>query len=58
MDVNGYICVMIQDGKTIAAVATGSGGAIAIIRLSGPEAFSLADRFFRPKNGIRPSDMD
>jgi len=48
---------MIQDGKTIAAVATGSGGAIAVIRLSGPKAFSIADRFFRPRNGVRPSQM-
>lgn len=57
MVVNGYICVMIQDGKTIAAVATGSGGAIAVIRLSGREAFSLADMFFRPRNGVAPSQM-
>ena len=52
-----YLCIMIQDGKTIAAVATGSGGAIAIIRLSGLEAFSIADRFFKPKNGVKPSQM-
>ena len=33
---------------TIAAIATAPGeGAIAIVRLSGPETFSLADRFFR-----------
>lgn len=57
MDANGYLCGMIQDGKTIAAVATGSGGAIAVIRLSGDEAFSIADRFFRPKNGTMPSQM-
>lgn len=48
---------MIQDGKTIAAIATGSGGAIAVIRLSGDDAFAIADRFFRPKNGVKPSQM-
>lgn len=57
MEANGYLCGMIQDGKTIAAVATGSGGAIAVIRLSGDEAFSIADRFFRPRNGVIPSQM-
>ncbi|MDE7133763.1 MAG: tRNA uridine-5-carboxymethylaminomethyl(34) synthesis GTPase MnmE, partial [Rikenellaceae bacterium] len=48
---------MIHDGKTIAAVATGSGGAIAIIRLSGSEAFSIADAFFRARNGVSVCEM-
>lgn len=35
---------------TIAAISTPPGeGAIAIIRLSGPEAIQIADRFFMPK---------
>lgn len=48
---------MIQDGKTIAAVATGSGGAIAVIRLSGSEAFVIADAFFKARNGVSVCDM-
>lgn len=33
---------------TIAAPATGSGGAISIIRVSGPDTFVLCDKLFRP----------
>ena len=37
--------------KTIAAVSTPRGkGGIAVIRLSGPDAVSVADRLFRPKS--------
>lgn len=32
---------------TIVAPATASGGAIAVIRLSGPEAIACCDRIFR-----------
>lgn len=43
---------MIQDGtETIAAVATGTGGAVAIIRLSGPEAIIICDKIFRSHSG-------
>ena len=38
---------------TIAAVATGAQiAAIGIVRLSGPEAIALADRLFRPADGL------
>ncbi|MCC8018753.1 MAG: tRNA uridine-5-carboxymethylaminomethyl(34) synthesis GTPase MnmE [Rikenellaceae bacterium] len=36
---------------TIAAVATGQGGAIAVIRVSGPDAFKVCDTVFRPVSG-------
>ena len=35
---------------TICAVATAQGGAIGIIRVSGPDAITLADRIFSPAN--------
>jgi tRNA modification GTPase len=43
---------------TIAAIATPLGeGGLAVIRISGPEAFNLADRFFEPagKTKVKPS---
>jgi tRNA modification GTPase len=44
---------------TIAAIATGGGvSAVGILRLSGPEAISAADRIFRPKSGIKMSDAE
>jgi tRNA modification GTPase len=36
---------------TIAALATGTGGAIAVVRLSGPRAIEIADSIFRPATG-------
>lgn len=36
---------------TIAAIATGQGGAIAVIRMSGPQAIAMADRFFEGVSG-------
>ncbi len=41
---------------TIAALATGTGGAIAVIRLSGPDALRIADGMFRPASGGALSD--
>ncbi|WP_418992649.1 tRNA uridine-5-carboxymethylaminomethyl(34) synthesis GTPase MnmE [Alistipes sp.] len=38
---------MIRDRDTIAAPATAPGGALAVIRLSGGEALTIADRIFR-----------
>lgn len=38
---------MIRDRDTIVAPATASGGAIAVIRISGGEALAVADRIFR-----------
>lgn len=38
--------------ETIAAVSTPRGkGGIAVIRISGPQAFTIADRCFQPQNG-------
>ena len=46
--------VDMNNEDTICAVATGRGGAIGIIRVSGGEAITAADRIFRPsaKNGL------
>ena len=39
---------------TIAAIATAPGiGAIGVVRISGPEAFAVADAVFRPADGGR-----
>ncbi len=38
--------------ETIVAVATGRGGAIAVIRLSGPDAVRITDAIFTPASGI------
>ena len=35
--------------ETIAAIATGMGSGIGIIRISGEEAFSVIDKIFVPK---------
>lgn len=41
---------------TIAAVATAPGtGAVGIVRLSGPEAYSVADTMFVARGGVKPS---
>src|ERR1039457_5430575 len=43
---------------TIAAIATPLGeGGLAVIRISGPQAFAVADRCFAPvgKNSLKPS---
>jgi len=37
--------------ETIAAIATGAGGGIGIVRISGPEALSIAARIFRGRGG-------
>lgn len=42
---------MKRNNDTIAAVATGQGGAIAVIRISGTDAAAVADRMFRPRSG-------
>jgi tRNA modification GTPase len=39
---------MINRGDTICAPATGGGGAIAIIRMSGPDCISIAEKIFVP----------
>ncbi len=37
--------------ETICATATAPGGAIGIVRISGPEAIEIVERIFRPANG-------
>jgi tRNA modification GTPase len=39
---------MIRSGDTICAPATGSGGAIAIIRMSGPHSIAIGEKIFVP----------
>lgn len=41
---------------TIAAVATGQGGAIAVIRISGPGSIGICDKVFRPVSGKKLSE--
>lgn len=41
-------------GDTIAAIATAPGvGAVGIVRLSGPDAYRVGSKLFKPKNGRR-----
>ncbi len=49
---------MTQNNDTIAAVATpqGSGG-LGVVRISGKDAFSVADKVFRAKNGKKLSEI-
>ncbi len=42
---------MKTNNDTIAAVATGEGGAIAVIRISGPQAIAACDKLFRGAGG-------
>lgn len=42
---------MIPGNDTITAVATGVGGAIAVIRISGPEAIAVCDSVFKAASG-------
>jgi tRNA modification GTPase len=39
---------MLRTGETICAPATGSGGAIAVIRISGPQSISICEKIFIP----------
>ena len=43
-----------REQNTIAAISTGSGGGIGMIRLSGPESIAITSRIFRPQNKNRP----
>ena len=43
-----------QNQDTICAVATGQGGAIGIIRVSGPDAIAMVDRIFTPTGSSLP----
>ncbi len=42
---------MVNSSDTITAIATGTGGAIAVIRVSGRDAISLCDKIFQPVSG-------
>ena len=42
---------LFQQPATIAAVATGAGGGIGIVRISGPEALAIGDRIFAGRGG-------
>jgi tRNA modification GTPase len=49
---------MIRSGETICAPATGSGGAIAVIRISGSQSFNICEKIFFPLGkGIKLSDQ-
>ena len=47
----GEIEMEIREQETIAAIASGMGGGIGIIRISGENAFSVIDQVFRTKSG-------
>ena len=47
---------MIPDHDTIVAPATAAGGAIAVVRVSGREAFALCDRMFRGRKPLAEAD--
>lgn len=47
---------MIPDHDTIVAPATAAGGAIAVVRLSGRDAFALCDRVFRGRRPLAEAD--
>ena len=47
---------MNSDTNTIAAVATGEGGAISVLRISGPDALTICDRVFRNPKGKKLAD--
>ena len=42
--------MLAREGDTIAAIATGKGGGIGMIRLSGRESLAVAGRVFRPQD--------
>lgn len=46
---------MAMERQTIAAIATGAGGGIGVVRISGPEALKITDRIFKGKKS--PLDM-
>ena len=51
------LATMSEISSTIAAVSTPPGkGGVAVIRLSGPEAFAIAARVFRPRGKVAPQN--
>ncbi|HZK03764.1 MAG TPA: tRNA uridine-5-carboxymethylaminomethyl(34) synthesis GTPase MnmE [Bacteroidaceae bacterium] len=49
---------MILNNDTICAIATSMGGALCIIRVSGPEAISITGKLFLPKKGKPFGELD
>ena len=47
-----YFCIMDPFETTICAPASGQGGAIALIRVSGPQALACVDRIFRGRTPL------
>ena len=45
---SGFYVIMIRTGETICAPATGEGGSIAIIRVSGPDSIKISAKIFFP----------
>ncbi len=43
---------MIVGSNTIVALATGSGGAISVVRVSGHRAIEIVDKIFTPRSGV------
>ena len=41
-----------NDGDTIVAAATPTGGALCVVRLSGEQAIAIADRVFRGRKSL------
>ncbi|MFA6831371.1 MAG: GTPase, partial [Bacteroidaceae bacterium] len=48
----------IQSSETITAIATAQGGAIGVVRLSGPASISITDQFFKPLSGPTLAQRD
>ena len=48
--------ILAQEQDTIAAIATGQGGGIGMVRLSGPESLAVAGRVFFPRDRGRQVD--
>lgn len=48
---------MTASQDTIVAIATGQGGAIAVLRLSGPRSMEIGDALFHSKSGVRLADQ-
>ena len=49
--------ILNEERETIVAISTSMGeGGIGIVRLSGPCSLAIADRIFKGKNGLKPSE--
>jgi tRNA modification GTPase len=56
--INKYSNVTIMKQDTICAIATAPGGAIGIIRVSGPDAIAATSRIFTPAGGAPLNERD